>query len=221
MAKITALRFGKGRSKRARISLDGRPSFSLEAEVAAKEGLEVGQELSASQIEALTKASRHQRCYDAAIRYLSYRPRSEYEMRQRLHKHSFDDDTIKSVLAKLKEQSLMNDADFATFWKDNRQSFSPRSQWLTRLELRQKGVPDEIIEPAVSNIDDTDNAYRAAQSKAHNLKTTDYQDFRRHLGEYLKRRGFGYGVIIKTIESLWHERESYQKADCPDTRAIK
>ena len=221
MAKITALRFGKGRSKRARILLDGRAAFSLEAEVAVREGLAVGQELSASRIEALTRASHQQRCYDAATRYLSYRPRSEHEMKQRLQKHSFDDDTIKSVLVRLKEQGLMNDADFATFWKDNRQSFSPRSQWLTRLELKQKGVPDEIIEQTVKSIDDNENAYRAAHSKAHKLKTSDYQDFRRQLGEYLKRRGFGYGVIIKTIERLWHEREGYQPADYPDTRAKK
>jgi regulatory protein len=207
VAKITAIRLGKGHSKRARILLDGRAAFSLEAEVAVREGLAVGQELSESRIEALTTASHQQRCHDTAIRFLGYRPRSEQEMKQRLGKHNFDEDTIKSVLARLKEEGLINDADFAAFWRDNRQSFSPRSQWLTRLELRQKGVPEAIIEQAVSNIDDADNAYRVGESKAQKLKTGDYQDFRRRLGDYLKRRGFGYGVIIKTIDRLWHERE--------------
>jgi regulatory protein len=207
VAKITAIRLGKERSKRARVSLEGRAALTLEAEVALREGLAVGQELSQSRIEALNKASRQQRCYNAALRFLGYRPRSEQEMRQRLGKHKFDEDAIKSVLARLKEEGLLNDADFATFWKDNRQSFSPRSRWLTRQELKQKGVAEEIIEQAVSNIDDADNAYRVGESKARKLKTGDYQDFRRRLGDYLKRRGFGYGVIIKTIDRLWHERE--------------
>ncbi len=208
MAKITALRSGKGRSKHANVSLDGKYAFGLEAEVALKEGLKVGQELSAGQIEALKKANNYQRCFNTAARYLSYRPRSEYEMRRQLSKHHFDDDIIEAVLSKLKEQGLVDDTAFARFWKENRQSFSPRSQWLTRLELKQKGVPSEIIDQVVSTIDDADNAYRAATGRAHSLKMSDYHGFRHRLGEYLRRRGFGYGVISRTIERLWQEREA-------------
>jgi hypothetical protein len=36
---------------------------------------------------------------------------------------------------------------------------------------------------------------------------SDYQSFRRRLGGYLKRRGFGYGVINHTVERLWQEHE--------------
>jgi regulatory protein len=95
---------------------------------------------------------------------------------------------------------------FAQFWKENRQSFSPRSRWLTRSELRQKGVADDIIEQVVANVDDEDSAYRAATAKAHSLHEADYQGFRRRLGEYLKRRGFNYGVINNTVKRLWQER---------------
>jgi len=206
VALITALRFGKGRSKKASVLLDDKSVFSLEAEVALKEGLRVGQELSAEHVEALKKASRRQRCRDAAIRFLGYRPRSQQEIRQRLKQNGFYEEFIEAVIKDLGKQGLVDDAEFARFWVENRQSFSPRSRYLTELELKQKGVPGEIIEPAVSSIDDSDNAYRAAQSKARSLKTGDYQDFRRRLGDYLKRRGFGYGVIIKTIERLWQEK---------------
>ncbi len=221
MSKITALHLGKGRSKKANVSLDGKPALSLEAEVALKEGLKVGQELSTSQIEALKKANDHQHCLDTAARYLSYRPRSEYEMRSQLTKHHFNDDCIEAVLTKLKEQGLVDDIAFARFWKENRQSFSPRSQWLIGLELKQKGVSSEIIDQAVNTVNDDDNAYRAAESRARSLKISDYHGFRHRLGEYLRRRGFSYGVITRTIERLWQEREALQIADNSDTRAIK
>ena len=206
MAKITALNWGKGRNKKANVSLDGKPALSLEPEVALKEGLMVGQELSDSRTAALVKASHQQQCYNAALRYLDYRPRSEYEMRQRLRQRGFDKDSIQAALSRLKEQGLIDDSDFARFWKDNRQSFSPRSQWLVGLELKQKGVPREFIKQVVSTIEDAENAHRVAVSKAHSLADCDYQSFRRRLGEHLKRRGFSYGVIIKTIERLWQER---------------
>ena len=95
---------------------------------------------------------------------------------------------------------------FAQFWKDNRESFSPRSQWLTKLELRRKGVASDIIDQMVDTIDDDDSAYRAVRSKARGLAYSDYQSFRRRLGEYLKRRGFSYGVINNAVERMWQEQ---------------
>ena len=204
MRKITAIRTGKGQGKRVNVFLDGKFAFSLEAEVAVRERLQVEQELSASQIEALMRSDHFHRCFNAAAHYLSYRPRSESELRERLHRRGFDD-SIEAVIAKLKEQGLVDDVAFAQFWKDNRESFSPRSQWLTKLELRRKGVASNIIDQVVEAVDDADNAYRAAVSKAHGLPLSDYQGFRRRLGDYLKRRGFGYGVINHTVERVWQE----------------
>ncbi len=208
MRRITALHASRGRRKRVNVSLDDRFAFSLEAEVAVKEDLQVGQELSASQIEALARFDHFHRCLTAAAHYLSYRPRSEFELRERLHQRGFDGDSVEAVLAKLKEQGLVDDMAFAQFWKDNRESFSPRSQWLTKLELRRKGVANNIIDQVVDTIDEEDSAYRAALSKARSLPLSDYQSFRRRLGDYLKRRGFGYGVINHTIERLRPELES-------------
>ncbi len=206
MKRITAIRAGRGRRKRVNIFLDGRFAFSLEAEVAIREDLKVGQELSASQIGVLARSDQFHRSLNAAAHYLGYRPRSEFELRQKLHQHGFDGDSVEAVLAKFKEQGLVDDMAFAQFWKDNRESFSPRSQRLTRLELRRKGVADDVIAQVVDAIDDGESAYRAALSKARSLPLSDYQSFRRRLGEYLKRRGFGYGVVSHTVERVWQEQ---------------
>ncbi|MBE9512604.1 MAG: RecX family transcriptional regulator [Chloroflexi bacterium] len=205
MKKVTALRLGRGRGKRVNIYLDDRFAFSLEAEVAVREGLKVGQELATDQIEALARLDSVQRCLNVATRYLSYRPRSESELRERLCQRGFDSDSVEVVLGRLREQGLVNDVDFAQFWQDNRQSFSPRSRWLTRLELRRKGVAEEIIDQVVSAASDDDSAYRAALGRARRLPVSDYQGFRRRLGGYLKRRGFSYGVINNTVEQLWQQ----------------
>ena len=204
MSKITALRLGRGRKKRVNMFLDDRFACSLETEVVIKEGLQIGQELSAGQIGALTRSNHFYRCLNAAIHFLSYRPRSEFEVKERLLRRGFDDNIVEAVIAKLREQGLVDDVAFAQFWKENRDSFSPRSQWLTKLELRQKGVTDDLIDQVVDTIDN-DSAYRAALSKARSLPRSDYQGFRRRLGEFLKRRGFSYGVINHTIERLWSE----------------
>lgn len=206
MSKITRLVAGKSRrEKRVNVYLDGKFAFSLLAEVVLKEGLKAGQELSDDQIEALSGINRYQRCLNAAIRYLGYRPRSEAEIRQRLRKHGFDSASTDKALDRLKEQGLVDDIAFARFWKDNRESFSPRSRRLTKLELQRKGLAGDIIEQIVGDLDDSDSAYRAALNKARRLSPSDYQVFRRRLGEHLGRRGFGYDVINETVARVWKE----------------
>lgn len=205
MSKITNLTVGRSREKRLNVFLDGKFAFSLLAEVAVKEGLRVGQELSANQVEVLTGSNHFHRCLNAAIRYLGYRPRSEAEVRQRLQRHGFNGDCTEKVLAQLKEQGLVDDTAFARFWKENRESFSPRSRRLTRLELQRKGLDGGVIDQIVGEVDDSDSAYRAALGKVRRLLPSDYQGFRRRLGEYLRRRGFNYEVINDTVERVWKE----------------
>ncbi|MDP6127095.1 MAG: RecX family transcriptional regulator [Dehalococcoidales bacterium] len=206
MRRITALRPGKGRGKRVNMFLNGKFAFSLAAEIVAKEGLEVEQELSDEQIEALTRFSRVSLCYNAAALFLGHRPRSEPELRDRLHQRGFDSDSVDAVVTRLKKQGLVDDTAFARLWKDNRESFSPRSQWLTRLELKRKGIAEDIIDQTVTTIDDEDSAYRAALKKARNLTPSDYQSFRRRVGEHLKRRGFSYGVINHAVHRIWQDQ---------------
>jgi len=205
MSKITELREGRGREKRTQVFLDGSLAFSLQADVAAQENLQVGQELTSQQIAQLTDADRLQRCLNASTRYLGYRPRSESELRLRLRRHGFDSNSIETVLTKLREQEYLDDVAFARFWKDDRNAFSPRSQRLIQRELRQKGVNEEIIEQVVTTIDEDESAYRAAINRYRRWTLTDYQQFRRRLGNYLLRRGFSYEVINRTMERLWQE----------------
>lgn len=205
MKRVTAIAEGKRKKRRVNIFLDDKFAFSLEPGVALKEGLKVGQELSEGDIEALTGAELSQRCLNAALRYLAYRPRSESELEERLQRRGFESDTIEATLANLKEQKLVNDLAFAQFWKENRQFFSPRSQWLLRHELKQKGVAAEVIDKVLADLDEAESAYQAAITKARSLPVADYDGFRRRLGEYLKRRGFGYGVIKDTLKKVWEE----------------
>ncbi len=211
MSKITGLTAGKSREKRVNVHLDGKFAFNLLAEVVIKEGLRVGQELSDGEVEALTGRDRYQRCLNAAIRYLGYRPRSESEIRQRLQKHGFDSACTEKAIYRLKEQGLVDDSAFARFWKDNRESFSPRSRRLTKLELQRKGLEIDVIEQIVSEVNDNESAYRAALVKARRLYPSDYQVFRRRLGEHLGRRGFSYDVINETVEKIWKEYAGINK----------
>ena len=205
MGKITALKTNKRTDRHVNLYLDGKFAVKLDTELAVKKGLKVGEEISDGRIKELTEDVGLARGLNLAYRFLSYRPRSEAEMKDRLHRRGFEDSNIEIIINKLKEQNLLDDTAFAQFWKENRDTFRPRSQRLTRLELKKKGVADEIIKEVTDDSDDMQSAYQAALHKAQHLPNQDYEVFRRRLGDYLKRRGFGYTVISQTVKRLWQE----------------
>ena len=205
MSVITGLKAGKRREKRVNVFLDDSFAFSLEAEVVTKAALRVGQELTPRQEEELSGADRYQRCLNTAFHFLSYRPRSESEVRQRLLKHGYDAGSINKAINRLKELELVDDTEFARFWAENREQFSPRSRRLMKLELQRKGLDRDIIEEVITGVNEDESAYRAAGKKARSLPLSDYQVFRQRLVAYLGRRGFGYDVVKRTIEKIWKE----------------
>jgi len=147
------------------------------------------------------------KCLDAAYRYLSYRPRSEAEVKQRLYQRGFDVEVVKETVTRLKEQDLIDDFAFAQFWKENRLSFKPKSKKLIIKELNDRKVNREITEQVTKDIDDMDNACKLGRRRMHILTHLDYPEFYRRLSNYLSYRGFNYEVIKHTTALLWQEKE--------------
>ena len=203
--RITEVKRSRSRDRRVQVYLDGKYAFSLSAALAISRGISTGQELSAADLDNLLAEEGLQRCRAAAERLLSYRPRSEAELRSRLERRGFTTEVIEKTVSRLKDRQLLDDSAFARFWQENRGAFRPQSRRLTELELMRKGVPRATVAEATQNMDDGEAAYRAALKRARRPDETDYNTFRRRTGDYLRRRGFDYSVINQTISTIWKE----------------
>jgi len=155
----------------------------------------------------LSDSNSMQDCLNAAYHCLSYRPRSEGEIRQWLHRRGFANEVAEKAIVKLRDQNLTDDFAFAQFWKENRLSFRPKSKRFIKKELRDKKVAAEIIEQVTEDIDDEAIAYKLGSSRLSVLAHLDYPDFYRRLSSYLAYRGFSYEVIKHTAALIWQERE--------------
>ncbi len=149
-----------------------------------------------------------EKCFKAASRYLGYRPRSEIEIRNHLHRCGFDSDVVERTIIRLKEKRLIDDVAFARFWVENRLLFKPLSRKLLGLELRQKGVDKGIIDEVTKDADDRTSVLKAGWKGIRRLAGLDYPEFRYRLANYLKRRGFGYDTINFAVDHLWQEIQS-------------
>ena len=151
-------------------------------------------------------SSEAERAYQAGLRFLAYRARSRQEVRQRLARR-FSGSAVQQAVARLEERGHLDDTTFARFWRQSRETHRPRSAFLIRRELEQRGVARELAEAAVVGLDDEDSAYRAGRRRLRALQGVDEATFRRRLGEFLRRRGFTLAVARRTVERLWRERE--------------
>ena len=142
-----------------------------------------------------------------ALRFLSYRQRSESEVRRRLEIR-YSSDVTESVVIRLKELNLLDDESFAREWTRSRSMHRPRSASAIRRELLGKGVDRDTAQAAVETLDDDESAYRAGLRASASLADADYPTFRRRLQGYLYRRGFSGPVIRRTANRLWEEREA-------------
>ncbi len=140
----------------------------------------------------------------AALRLLSYRPRSEAELRGRLSRR-FPSHTVDGVLRSLKRQSLVNDQEFAMLWAESRDRQRPCSAAAIRRELVAKGVAPETAASAASIVDDEESAMRSGARFARQIADTDFVSLHRKLDGYLQRRGYSGGVRRRTISSLWED----------------
>ena len=144
------------------------------------------------------------RARQAALKYLTYRPHSEAEIRTRLLKY-FPSATVEQVLDNLLRQNLVDDAKFATQWVHSRDAHHPRSSWAIKRELLKKGIDSNVAEKAIEDVNDEETAYRLGMQQAQRMAGVDLQTFRRRLWGYLKRRGFADSLSRKTISRLSDE----------------
>jgi SOS response regulatory protein OraA/RecX len=78
------------------------------------------------------------------------------------------------------------------------------------MELRQKGLDEETVKNAVSNVDEEALAYESARKRAPRHERLEWSEFRKKLSEYLARRGFPYSVVTSTVTRIWNETHTEQ-----------
>lgn len=204
MPKITAIEVQKKNSGRVNIHLEEQFAFGLSRLVAA--WLKVGQDISEEKIAALQAEDAREVAIQKALRFLGYRARSVREVRENLQKHEIPEAVIEQTLARLKETGLLNDQEFAQAWVENRNTFRPRSRRALTLELRRKGLDEEVIsETLAQNLDESALAREAARKYLRKVQGLDWPEFHSRLGGFLGRRGFTYAIVSTVLREMWAE----------------
>jgi regulatory protein len=152
--------------------------------------------------------------YDAAVKILSRRAHSVSDMKKALIRRTADEGLIQKVLARLKQNGLIDDARYAKQFARQRTEIRHQGKFRVARELRARGVPDQHIESAVAESSaNSDEAAMVRQRIDRKLRLFRGEiDDRKIASLYrtLLRAGFSSDTIRRELRRL-------TDADVPET----
>ncbi len=157
----------------------------------------------------MTEGKVKARARSLAFRYLAQRPRSRAEMALFLKKKEVPEDAARETMADLEGYGYIDDRRFAADYGRYLLKRKCLSRFAVKSELARKGVDEADIAPALDALfgedgeDEESIALRAATKKSASLKGLDKEKARRRLADHLRRRGFSFGIVLKTLKKFY------------------
>lgn len=201
MPVITRLVQGKKNPNRVNLYLDDVFAFALSIDEVAKQGLKKGLDLSDGQIARLKDIDQTEYVFGLLLNFLSYRPRTVKEVRDRLYKYEVRDETKQNTLIdKLTSKGYLDDLKFAKWFIQSRNTHRPRSYRFLAAELKSKGVSEEVIQSVAGEVSDERETISLILTKkmgpSHRLEMAEKQK----IYGYLSRQGFAWDKITEVVK---------------------
>ncbi|MGF7239131.1 MAG: regulatory protein RecX [Frankia sp.] len=155
---------------------------------------------------------------EACLRLLTVRPRSRAELATALTRRGYSAEVVETVLGRLTEVGLVDDAAFAEAFVFSRQGSRSLARTALSHRLRQRGVDREIIDEAVSVItteDELASARDVAERKLASTRGLPAPVRARRIASTLARRGYPAAVAARVVrEALGLDEEiEFQEGD--------
>lgn len=142
-----------------------------------------------------------------ALRILTSRPRTVYELRKKLEGKGVAQPLIENAIAYCLERGYLDDAKLARDWIAWRLEGKPAGKLLLRLELRERGIDEVTIEAALmeqyADQNEFEYALKAARKKSPVYRSLNREIAQQRLRSFLSRRGFSSGTVGEVIDHIF------------------
>jgi len=207
---ITSIETQKNNPNRLNIYLDDTFAFGISRFVGA--WLAEGKKISTEEIAQLVSRDAREKAFQKALHFISYHPRSEYEVLEKLTDLGFSEELIDEVIAELAEKNYINDHQFAEDWIAARSQSKPRSRKMFTYELRKKNINDGVIDQALENAPtDQEMAFRLGEKYMRRYAHLEDKEFNTKMKGVLARRAFPFHVIEDAIIALLEMKNNLKK----------
>ncbi len=174
------------------------------------EPFSVGQEVDTDALRQWLLPRQYPMALNDAVALLAQRARASGEIKQKLRRKLYMEDTIEMVIYKLEKERFLNDEEFAREWAASR-ARSRMGKSRIMQELRMKGIPQEMAENALDEVDEEESDEAAAALALKLFKRYSSEpDERKAMQKMLAamaRRGYGYDDSRRAIAAAMEQLE--------------
>ena len=146
-----------------------------------------------------------------SLRLLSISPRTKEEIISRLKKRDLDEQLISQLVGDLERKGIINDLEFARGWIDSRLRLRPRGKRMLEIELRGKGIQEEIIQRAINEkadeLDERRIAYRLIEKRL-GAGTLKDKNVKAKLFRFLVSKGIEEEIAEEVVMECLGSRDS-------------
>ncbi len=147
------------------------------------------------------------RARNVAYRYLTVRPRSRWEVEQKLRDREFAPDVITSVVDHLRELDYINDRSFAAQWAVSRMRSRGFGRRRIEQELYAKRIDREIVQETLRGLyeeaPELEVARKEAEKKLRTLSGLEPLTRKRRLAGHLERKGYASEIIRAVLRCVF------------------
>ncbi len=215
MAKVTKIQAQK-RKGRFNVYLDGEYAFPVAETTLIEFRLMKDVELTDAQVKEIQDRENVNKAYGDAINYLSYQLRTEKEIKDYLYKKEYHKDAVEVTLQRLHDLNYLDDESYAQSFINTQLNMSANGPKIIEQKLIQKGVPKDIIQNKLDEIDQDillDNAIDFAVKQVRKQKRASFQQMLTKLRQSLYQKGFSNEIITETIKQLDLEPDEDEELD--------
>ncbi|MCX6725894.1 MAG: regulatory protein RecX [Candidatus Shapirobacteria bacterium] len=142
-----------------------------------------------------------EKIFQKTLHFIGLRPRSQKEILFYLHKKTADEKIIAKIMQDLTNLGLMDDAAFLDWWLEQRAAFRPKGKRALIMELRQKGIDNNLIQKAmVEKVDEKGAATSLVEKKLRVWSKLPQEICWEKLTGFLARRGFNWETIKVVLD---------------------
>lgn len=207
--RITKIERQKKNNLRRSIFLDDQYAFGVSEDVFVKLGLHEDQELTQAEVDEIERTETDLSVKSAALRFRSYRPRSQKEIEDHLHKKGYENTHIVRAIEYLQAQNLLNDEEFARMFCRDKLALKPIGKQAMKNQLMKRGISKELIESILRDYytDEKEEALavKEAEKKLRRLRTLPPLIKKQKIYNHLLRKGYDASLSRSITNQLLNE----------------
>lgn len=217
MPKITKIDRQKNNDKRYSVFIDDKFSFGIDEIDLLYYKLQENIEITEERYNNIINNVIVRKAKDVALKYLSYKMRSKFEVVEKLKKSEFSEEVILKVVDFLEQYNYLNDEEFAKCYIKDKINLKGYGSFKIAYNLKLLGIGEDIYEKYLYDTDFVDEISKIkmliskklgrgyyAGLEEYNLYDMEYKE-KYKLFNYLARRGFSYDNINTAFSKLQEE----------------